>query len=527
LGVLGLTVLHGPMARDGFGRAHGNLIDGRLVALLLEHAHRWTFGSGALGDGITGRAPSFFDPTWLYYPYPDALSLTETMLGAIPLYSPFRFVGVSPLHSFQLWMVLCSALGYATMYRLSRTLKMGPIGATLAAFLCTFAMPRVTAAHHPQLAFFFPTVLALLGLIHYLRAPTVSKRMLWLVGVAGLAAWQTWATVYFGVFLILAMVTAGLAALAMRETRQILLTCLRRDWAFVILAAVAFAALLFPLVTAILRHGPLLDRPWAEVSTYLPTPASLVFPHGHSLLYGWLHDSVGRYVNNPNESQLFAGTVALLAPLALWRIVRREQTAAQPAFDLSSAKLLLLTWALLLFLMLGDRSGHSFWWLLWHLPGGSGLRGVSRLGLVVLLLVSLALGWAATWLETRCSRGRLAVIVLSLFVVLENAVDNGYLFSLASHQRRVAHLAFAVQHHPDQPCAAFFYQSASNNNWAGHVDAMWASFQTGVPTLNGWAGTEPPGWRFREASSVNAEDLLSWARHYQPNLSHVCLVKED
>jgi hypothetical protein len=388
-------------------------------------------------------------------------------------------------------------------------------------------MPRVTAAHHPQLAFFFPTVLALLGLIHYLRAGTPFKRMLWLVGVAFLTAWQTWATVYSGLFLVLAIMMGCLAAMAMRETRHALLTCLRRDWALLGLAALVFAVLLFPLVAATLQHGPLLDRSWAEVSTYLPTPASLVFPHGQSLLYGWFHDSVDPYVNNPSESQLFAGFVALLAPLALWQLVRRERSAAQPAFDLSTAKLLLLTWAALLLLMLGDRSGHSLWWLLWHLPGGRGIRGVGRLGLFLLLLVSLALGWVATWLETCRARGPLLVVALTLFVVLENAVDNRYLFSLASHQRRVAQVAFAVQHHPDHPCPAFFYQSAGPNAWVGHVDAMWASFQTGVPTLNGWAGAEPPGWRFRETSLARTEDLESWARRYQPNLSRVCVVKED
>lgn len=527
LGVLGLVLLHGPMARDGFGRAHGNLIDGRLVALLLEHAHQWMLGlwgmSGVPGNRATG---SFFDPTWLYYPYPDALTLTDTMLGAIPLYSPFRLAGISPLHALQLWMVLCSVLGYASMYRLARTLKMSQLGATLAAFLSAFAMPRVTAAHHPQLAFFFPTVLALLALIHYLRADTRVNRLLWLMGVAFLTAWQTWATVYLGLFLVLAIGMGCLAALAMHETRQTLLACIRRDWSLLGLAALVFAVLLFPLMAATLQHGPLLDRSWAEVSTYLPTPASLVFPHGQSLLYGRFHDSVDAYVNNPSESQLFAGVVALLAPLALWQIMRRDRSAAQPAFASSPAKLLLLTWAGLLLLMLGDRSGHSLWWLPWHIPGARGIRGVGRLGLFLLLLVSLALGWVATWAETRYRHGRWLVVGLSLWVVLENAVDNRYLFSLASHQHRVDRVARAVQQHPDRPCPAFFYQSASSNAWVGHVDAMWASFQTGVPTLNGWAGAEPPGWQFRETRSVQVADLLAWARRYQPSLAQVCLVKE-
>ena len=60
--LVGLTLLHGPMLRDGAGRVHGNMVDGRLVALLLEHAltvsssaliqeYRWAFMTLTLPGG--------------------------------------------------------------------------------------------------------------------------------------------------------------------------------------------------------------------------------------------------------------------------------------------------------------------------------------------------------------------------------------------------------------------------------------------------------------------------------------------
>jgi hypothetical protein len=517
LGLVGLIMLHGPMVRDGFGRVHGNLIDGRLVALLLEHAHQW----------IAGRVSGFFSPTWLYYPYPKALTLTETMLGATPLYSPLRFAGMAPLHAFQLWMVLSSALAYAATYALARALKIGGLSAALAAFLCTFGMARVTAAHHPQLLFFLPTPLCLLAVLQYLKVDSAGRRCLWLIGVALIAAWQTWAAGYLGVFLVLGIAVACLAALAMRDTRPRLVTLLRRDFHMLALAAIVYAAALLPLITASLPHRALLARTWSEVATYLPTPAAFVFPHGRSLLYGWLHDTLAPCVNDPSESQLFSGLAALLAPFGLWLLARHERRQAQPVFDPRLARLLLLTWLGLTVLMLGDLAGHSLWWLPWHLPGIRNIRAIGRLALLVLFPASLALGFFATWIEERLRHGRLIVIVLTVFVVLENAVDNRYLFSVASHERRIAKVEAALRRHPENPCPAFFYKGAGVNAWADHLDAMWVSMRTHVPTLNGWAGAEPPGWSFRQTASVKAEDLLRWAHTFAPSLERVCVVGDE
>ncbi len=517
LGLGGLVMLHGPMARDGFGRAHGNLIDGRLVALLLEHAHQW----------IAGRVDAFFSPTWLYYPYPKALTLTETMLGATPLYSPLRFAGMAPMHAFQLSMVLSSALAYAATYGLARALKTSVLGAALAAFLCTFGMARVTAAHHPQLLFSLPTPLCLLAILQYLKAGSAKRRCLWLIGVALMAAWQTWAAGYLGVFLVLTVAVAGLAALAMRDTRPRLIAILRRDFHVLALAAIVYAAALLPLIIATLPHRAVLARTWAEVATYLPTPAALVFPHGRSLVYGWLHDTLAPWVNNPSESQLFSGIAALLAPFGLWLCARHERRQAQPVLDLCPAPMLIFTWLGLSVLMLGDRAGHSLWWLPWHLPGVSGIRAIGRLGIFILLLASLALGLVATWIEGRLRHGRLIVVALAIFVVLESAVDNRYLFSVASHERRIAKVEAALRRNPENPCPAFFYESAGDNPWADHVDAMWVSMRTRVPTLNGWAGAEPPGWSFRQTASVNAEDLLRWAHTFAPSLARICVVTDE
>jgi hypothetical protein len=513
--LIGMVLLHAPMLREGAGRVHGNMVDGRLVALLLEHAHQW----------LMGRAPSLFHPTWLFYPYPNALALTDTMLGATILYSPFRWMGASPLHAFQLWLVCCALFGYGAVYRLARHLGLASLGASVAAFVVTFGMPRVTAAHHPQLAFFLPIPMLLLAGISAVRTPSPRYRVLATLAAALTLAWQFWSVPYLGFFLLLALVIAGVSFLFLSDLRRALLTEIRRrpgTYALLALGAGGlFLLCMAPLVRATLFHGSLLQRPWAEVATYLPTPTALIFPHGGSLIYGWAHDRLVPFITNTGENQLFAGLVILFTPFASFLLLRRGALTPMPR---ALGVVLLAVWATLTLIMLGDRSGHSLWWFVHLLPGGSGIRAVGRLGFITLFCSALMLGQILTWLEQR-SRGRW-VFVLAAFVVLEGAVDNRYQFSIASHQQRVTALKQDLEALGN--CNAFVYSWPKDDfkAYAIQLDAMWASHETGIPTVNGWAGANPAGWNFR-GQSFSQEDAVAWMRRFRPEFGRMCVLSAE
>jgi hypothetical protein len=111
------------------------------------------------------------------------------------------------------------------------------------------------------------------------------------------------------------------------------------------------------------------------------------------------------------------------------------------------------------------------------------------------LLLPAAIG-ASAWAG---DRGRLAA-ALSLVCVLEQARTVPQL-DVREEDGRVARLAERV----DRNAAAFLWVGADGAR--GQVDAMWAALRTGVPTLNGYSGNEPPGWPF---SAGGADRLRDW-----------------
>jgi hypothetical protein len=70
-----------------------------------------------------------------------------------------------------------------------------------------------------------------------------------------------------------------------------------------------------------------------------------------------------------------------------------------------------------------------------------------------------------------------------------------------------------------------FYYSPRNSpypSWKANLDAMWAGLESGVPTINGYSGGTPVGWRPLEDSNVAGPDDLNslekalheWKKNY-------------
>ena len=53
-------------------------------------------------------------------------------------------------------------------------------------------------------------------------------------------------------------------------------------------------------------------------------------------------------------------------------------------------------------------------------------------------------------------------------------------------------------------CDSFYYFSNQSEPTWIQLDAMWASLSLRVPTLNGYSGNTPPGWRLGRESLIGA-----------------------
>ena len=93
--VLGLILAGYPTLLSGFADVQGGLGHPLLVNFTLEHSFRWVAGMPLAED--------FWSPP-IFHPMPGVAAFTDLLLGAAPLYWPWRWLGLGPHTAFQIWM---------------------------------------------------------------------------------------------------------------------------------------------------------------------------------------------------------------------------------------------------------------------------------------------------------------------------------------------------------------------------------------------------------------------------------------
>ncbi len=135
--------------------------------------------------------------------------------------------------------------------------------------------------------------------------------------------------------------------------------------------------------------------------------------------------------------------------------------------------------------------GHDSFWTAWSpwIPGSLAIRVPARVALI--LLVPAALGLAL--LAERLDRGGRGVAAWGVVLVcLAEQTSTTSTFEVRESRARIAEVARGVA--PD--AEAFYYEPVGANGFILYgLDAMWASIQTGVPTINGYSGCFPKDWR--------------------------------
>ncbi|MEM8933064.1 MAG: hypothetical protein AAGE94_17895 [Acidobacteriota bacterium] len=482
----------------------------------LEHAHRF----------VSREAPhqSLWDPP-LFYPERNVGAYTDTMLGWTPFYSPWRWLGASPLGAYQLWMPTVLALTFVVAFSAMRRLfAASPIAATAGAYVFAFAGPRIASFGHPQMVPWLYWALACFAIGRLVLDPPAdtawddSTRGRWLAVLVLALVAQAYGAFYPFFFFGFLAILWGLVALASPAARRRLRSLWIDEGPAWTLAAACGALLLAPLAQRYLLTAEILGtRPIEHVHNLMPRLGSWWTPPPNSHLYGSLWRS--SMVQNAPEwfgTRAFAHGLGvlttLLAIFGLWAQRRRLMV-----------RLLVATAVVLIVLTTRWPGGATLWNLVYEtLPGASAVRAVSRFGHCLILPAALGVMW---WLDRPAMRRRpwLAWAVVVLIGIEQSQKIQTW--TIAPAAARVEAIAATI----DPSCEAFYL------GWQAPVrffdeDAMWVAMATGVPTINGRYGNTPRRWvplrrQERHPRVGPAEsDLRTWLAHHCVDPRGICVV---
>ncbi len=500
----GLWFFFGQLVLTRFDAVPGDLGDSRFNAILLEHGFRHLRGDD--------WHQAFWSPSWAFYPHKNILAYSDNLLGTLPIYSLARAFGLREFAAFNAWLVVIAVANFFAMLLFLRGIQLSRLGAALGGFVFAFAMPRGEQLNHLQLfpQFFTPLCLMCVTQLHTLRPWTV-----W--GAVVCAVLQLYAAVYLGWFLALALGVCLLVTLVLSlfsaECRDTIRVGLKQLWLSAIAAAALASLALIPLGIHYSRAqaevGP---RIYDEIRNMLPRVSSYFLPSDYTFLYAPML-KLKQGIPVAHEHVMFAGFLVLICTLLmLASLFRRPREFATRWWKLALLSIWMITIVITLWV------DGSLWNTLHKvIPGGGAIRAVSRITLLQLIPLGAAAAWAATWIERRA--GILVAALFAGLVVLENSGVANYHFSVRDQITRVNQLKSQLA---AKRCSTFFV-TGTDESWKTQLDAMWASIDTKIPTINGYSGNIPPAWPFEDLRNVRQAALRRWLLRHHKKTDGLCM----
>lgn len=501
------------------GRAMpGDPGDARFNLAVLEFFYR------ELSLFFHGHATHFLSAPF-FYPWPFVTNFSDTLWGDGEVFALARVLGAGGLTAFRVWFVAGFALTFVFAFLSFRALGLRSWGAAVAAFLFTFPLPMTAQFSHAQLIYRLwvpPAVVALDRLMteRNFRAGAV---------VVLFAALQFSASIYVGLLLLLLLGSYCTASFLVGRQRFAAnppgaprlqgRAALGLSALFLIagVALLAVVALPYRHVQSLYGFG----RSWPEVLSLLPRPGSYLLASASRI---WPDLSHAFPYPAVWEQQLFPGLSALVA--LFWFIVSPATRRRHPL-----AVVMLVT-AGILFLATINIHGHSFYRLIFPIPGFSAMRVVARVILVLMLPLSVLLGLLIDDLiaSTRhVPARRVFAVALAAFLVVECALVKEDSSAPAEWLKQSATLRAMLP--KNLPRDAIFVVNTPTRRrditaWTyGQIGAELLAVSYGAKTLNGYSGNFPPTWRTPSSCRRVGHDIRAGrhflAEHGLPAPAHV------
>jgi hypothetical protein len=503
--LLGVFMAFYPTITSGFSRMQADPGDSRLNNYFLEHSFQLAFNRDY---GGSLWSPNFF------YPFKNALALSDNLWGSAPLYWLFRGFLPSDV-SFQLWMIGTTLLCFASFVMLLRHFKVSHILSAMGGFLFAFGMPRITQLNHQQLLPQFYMSFAFLFVWQFIRKPNNSRLILALIFIY----LQLLAGIYLGWFLLVSLPILVAVPLYRGHALRVALKnyFTKNKYTTVVVFLVWFASilgLLLPYVemSRLLGGG----RSMEEVSVMIPRLSSWISPPSNSL-WSPLLEPLSKDLPMLGEHHLFMGfTVIVLTVLAVYTFFKKHEFLEQERSDVVISCLLVTLVIFVVFL-----NGLGLWKLVYlFVPGGRAIRAVTRISLVLyfFLLIAILLS-LDSFLKATISNSKWRLLLSSSVCTLalsEQILINPMSYDKGPFMKAEAELQGLMVRGCDLAYVTLNKAEPSQLTpsqilplWSVALSAMWAGLRAGIPVVNGYSGGLPPGY---PDHTMTVPELQQWLK---------------
>jgi hypothetical protein len=487
VGLTGMLITFYPTLFSGFSQMQPEAGDNLLNNFFFEHSYRWATESAY---PFELWSPGF------YYPTPYTLTYSETLLGTAPIYWLLRSC-FSETVACQVWILLTYVLNFVSMAVVLRWFGVNALLTAAGAYVFTFGLIRADHLTHQHMMVQYFSPLAIWYTWEFLREPTARRWAL----IVGLCAMQVLASLHLGWFLGFGLVIFAGWTLAVEPG------CRVRVWQFVrsrpmaIVIPVLVAGVVVGLYARNFYRGTPGSRAYWEAAMYCPYPDGWFVATPGSL---WADHLTPRDESDFPEKALFQGFavygVFVAASWYAWR--QRFPARGLVLAGVGTAAIMAL---------LATRWGGnvSLWFLVNAIvPGANAFRAIGRIAFAAYMFgLICGLVGLQELLTQRISRPRartLAFAVIAALMILEQVRPFPESFDKRETFLNRAESLVPALVNVD---AGYIMYDDSMPDYRHEIAAMWAGMWAKVPVINGFSGTQPPGY-YGIGARPSVQDLV-------------------
>lgn len=489
-----------------FSRIIGDLGDSRFIISIVEYNYQWAVGN--------------YDNYWdgfFMFPDKEVISYSDNLLGITPFYALIRLLETDYLTAFQLLILICHVLNYATAFFVLNKFVNNKYAAATGAFIFAFSLALNGIHNHPQFTFRFCIPLFFYFLHLYLENTKLKSLLL----AAVFLIFQFYLGVYLGYFLAFfgGLYFVGFNMINYKNFTLPTIKAYAGHFAIVIFAGVL---LLLPIFYFYYKRNQVTGyyTDFNQVLATIPQIPSYFKAYNGSVAWKSLNAT-------PVLSQfewfhyLFPGALVLFSLMFSIYLAAKGYTR-KTIFSI----FILLAFV---FLLTTNFNGNTLYDNLLHIPGFKAIRVVSRLILVLIFFFSWLVTITIAYLLNRSEKAaRIIIALLPVFLVIDNYCQAASFktFGKTESRRRTGAIANKVLYNSSgKNFAAFAYIPSTNEEaYKIQIDAMLCAVELKTKTVNGYssscAGNFGPVWELHDSISV-----VNWLKEMRVDPAKVLLIK--
>jgi hypothetical protein len=501
----------------------GGMIDGRLLAFILEHWYKVFCGQEAVRD------------LSMFYPVKNTLGYSDALFLLSLPYSFLRAIGYQWMTAYQLTMIGVHFFGGLCLaWFLRKSLKLPFIACVIGLIIGNYSNSYYIRVAHLQYVTIslIPLLFILLKNFYNCFNPddTKMRKIYGILSVflfAGIISTGFYTGFFTALFLLILHIVIAVYLFKskffkVKQILEILQTYKLEILMYIVCAIIALLPFFWIYMPVYNKVGA---RIWQDIIFYMPHWYDFFNVSPHNLLWFFLNSNYWFMVGYP----LITGI--LLIVVCSFYIKRYFNTFSSAnninfyitigfSFTIAVVSLFILRFDIL-------NKSFSLWFLIYKLiPGASAIRFVSGFNVFLTLPAGILI---AIFLSERMrfsdkmpvNKPLLACAVLVVLIFCEH--QNRLIFSEWTKSSTDIYLD-SISPPPDD-CDSFFF--VNNNNFSDphlhQVDAMMIANRFNIKTINGWSGQIPsnflPMWDME--TNKNYTDLLHWINEY--NMDNVYL----